>query len=145
MDDSYIKDLLLEEPKFKFSEDKKIALFEERGTHLNVKIFASIEEYYFLRLYMDDELSSYSYFGVFKMKSDGYLSELEPHGKNREELNRLTHLFEEEIFDVELLLNEKILVVGIKFLIYTDWESFVYELDDFKNTKFLNNPSDYLI
>ena len=143
MSESYIKDLLLEENKFKFADDKKSVVFDNYH-HLNARILASKDNYYFLRLNIESELDNDFYFGLFNMKSDGYLYEVEPQGNNREKLNDITILLNEEMFDVELLLNEKILILAIKFLIYSDWDVLVYELDEFKKTDVINNLRDFL-
>ena len=142
--ESYFKDLLLENSKFKFDPNRSNIVFDT-GDTFKVSILASNDNqrYFFLRI-EDENQPNDLYFGLFNLKCDGYLTEIETQGKNREALNTLSNKLKSEVFSSELLVNDKVLVLALKFYICKDWHSIVYELDDFKDNSFKNNPSDFI-
>lgn len=142
----YVKDLLSTSKTFKLDEQRRKAIFPT-GEEFSclVKAKDPSNEYYFIGIRDYDDLDQSLYYGVFKKNSDGNLYEIEPEGKNREKLNSLDILLNEEIFDVEMLKNDKILVLAIKFLIHHDWDAIIYELEERQKLYFANNPSDFIL
>ena len=142
----YVKDLLSTSKTFKLDEQREKVIFPT-GEEISCLIRAkdSSKEYYFIGIRDYDSLLQSLYFGVFKKNSDGNLYEIEPEGKNRETLNKLDVFLNEELFDVEMLKNDKILVLAIKNLIRDDWDALIYELVDRKKLHFADNLSDFML